>query len=62
MGGARLRTLVTLKNVVKASKKMIKMVKCWSQQLLKDSGGGLVWIKYPKKDMAVTLSYPPLEY
>ena len=38
------------------------MLTCQCQHLAKDWGGGLAWIKYPKKDIVVTFSYSPLQY
>ena len=61
-GGARVITLVTLRKCTSSFKRVIKMIKYQSQHQPKVWGGGLAWIKSPKKDMVVTFSYSPLKY
>ena len=55
-GGARLKTLVTLRKCTLGNKREIKTLKFVSAST-KGFKGGLAWIKPSKKDMAVTFSY-----
>ena len=55
-GGARVKTLVTLRKCTLGNKREIKTLKFVSAST-KGFKGGLAWIKPSKKDMAVTFSY-----
>ena len=55
-GGARVTTLVTLRNCTLGNKREIKTLK-FVLASTKGFKGGLAWIKPSKKDMAVTFSY-----
>ena len=57
-GGARVTTLVTLRKCTLGNKREIKTLKLVSAST-KGFKGGLAWIKFSKKDMAVTFSYSP---
>ena len=61
-GGARVITLVTLRKCTSNFKRKTKMIELVSTSKKPFSREGSAWIKSRKKDMAVTLSYSPLEY